>query len=565
MTVPLYLKRCVALLGLVIVSPALADQVDSRLILNHTQYRFQEMINGSMTDSTLRNNPMLYMGPDGTAVLQAETNTKYDSVYYGDDERIGMYFVNTPGGGSTQRILHDREEAPGLPGSYIMLEGLADKSFHIAADGTFSYLLDVEDGFNYGPSLYQGTSSSQNLVTQVGRTIGSAPIVSIGESLGTSPNYIGLDIQTTTEHTIYVGNPTELTRLVGSSDIGTVGGSAVTELYFGDDERGPFGGISDDGAAIFRVETADANSHVFYSDGGAPQQVASVGDIVTGAGVDPSYNDISHIWQARVGDGGRSLVAGRLASDTLRDFVMYGTPGNMKIIASEGSTDGLPAGYEISGGTSGPIAYSVPSTVFLDNGDLILPIELRETGTSSLFETVMRYDLSTEQLQPLVWTGMDASDLPGGNPEVTSFNYTIRDDNSTNFAINDRGDIVFYGTYEYDDPVNAGARLSRSGLFLLDSRTDLLSMILEEGVDELDFGGGFETIDTLQYAITRSVGTDTRGKFNNRGDLVVRAFTASDEQAFFVVNVGVVPEPASLTLSCLFALTWLATFRRSRG
>ena len=542
------LRRFAAVLGLMIVSPALADQVDSRLILNLTQYRFQEEINGTLISDTLRgtNQVDVIMGAEGTVALKAQTNEKYDYVYYGDDGRIGMLFVNTPGGGPTQRILHDRQEAPGLPGSYIDLEGFKNWSFHVADDGTLSYLLEIEEGFYYGPALFQGSPDSQNFVTQVGRTLDGMPVVSIKESLGTSQGYVGLDVETTTDHCIYVGSPTGLTRLVSASDIGTVGGSAVTDLYFGD-KKSPPGDISDDGAAIFRVETEDGKYHFYYSDGGTPQHVASIGDIVTGANVEPGYDDISTMWQARVGTGGRSLISGQLANEYDRDVVMYGTPGNMKVIASDFSNDGLPAGLSFSAPTHNTdVNLGIAAAVFMDNGDMILPMTLNDDATSLRYKALVRYDLSAETFEPLVWTEMDASDLPGGNPKLTDYTHLVSEQTSRDFAANSRGDIVFEGTYAFDDPDNPGERLSKSGLFLLDSRSEELSMIFETGVDALDFGNGFEVVTSADLFST--VGVDPRGKFNDRGDLLILATSASGDYGYFVIDAELVPEPASAML-----------------
>lgn len=553
------------LIGLAAANHAVAEQVDSRLILNHTQYRFQEVINGTLTDADLRgtNQTHSYMGADGTVVVQAFTNDKFDSVYYGDDERIGMYFVNTPGGGPTQRVLHDRQEAPGLPGSIIALKGLQGRSFHLADDGTFSYMLEMEDGFNFGPALFQGSPTSQSLVTQVGRTFDGMPLVSFEESVGTSQGYVGLDVKSTTDQSIYVGSPTGLNRLVSASDIGTVGGSAVTDLYFGDDFSHSIGDISDDGAAIFRVETADGKDHVYYSDGGTPQHVASIGDIVAGANVQPGFDDISTLGYARVGTGGYSLISGQLANDNERDVVIYGTPGNMKVIASDYSTDGLPPGWSFGGPTHNTdVNLGIPAAVFMDNGDMILPMTLDDDVTSLRYKALIRYDLSTETFEPLVWTEMDASDLAGGNPKLTDYTHLVTGDNARNFAVNSRGDIAFEGTYEFDDPNNPGGRLSKSGLFLLDSRSEALSMIFELGVDELDFGNGFEVVTDAELMSTVSV--DPRGKFNNRGDLLFLAESASGEQGYFVIDANLVPEPSTFAIGALASVGFIGLARRRR-
>jgi hypothetical protein len=521
--------------------PAAGEQIDSRLILNATTYRF-EAIPG--ISAPLRNGPTFYMGTDGTVIGTAETNAKFFVPALGDDERIGMLFHNAPGGGSTSLVLHDRiTPPPGLGAAFLpQLEGLVNQPFVVASDGSFAFMLQTFD-FGAGADsrvVYQGTSASVSPIAIEGSSLGGTVVSGFRDSLGSSRNYFAVDATTSSEKAIYLGAGASLTRAVGSADIGSIAGSAVTDLYFGDDPARPVGDASDDGKLIFRVVTADAKQHYYAQTGSGPQKVVSVGDVVTGNDVVAGQDSVSHLFYGRIGDGGHQLVTGRTSNIQTNDFLMYGTPGDMKVIAKETGTTGLPAGYSFAGNLpNGPAG-----SVIFDNGDMIFATDLDHTNSALDTNALIHYNFSSETFDLLVYEGMDPSDLGGANGFLTP-QFTANAGSTNGFAINDRGDIVFAGTYEYDDPNNIGARLSTFGLFLLTTGGQL-SLALEEGIDELDFGSGFELATSV--GLPGGMGSTPRGKFNNNGDLLLSAESAAGQEAFFVVNVNSVPEPAAMAL-----------------
>jgi hypothetical protein len=545
-------QAATGLLTLVVALPLVAAPLQSRLVWNETTN--QVTLKAGLTDGV--NAQQMILNDAGQVLHRGRTLSTHSIPPFARQDLDVLLFhdVDQP----AKVIAYETQLANGLtPFGYIISGGIINGGMNLANDGTISFTADVINA-GTGPhgALFQGDSAGINLQLIEGGTIGGQTITHFSGPIGGNNPFVTIDLETAGKDAIYQGNFGSIAQKASTLDVSPIPGQAIASnnIYpFPDPQDN--GDAASNGNLVYFAATA-GGQHFFFNDGSGPLRAVSVGDVVHGNGTSPGGDQITSLIYARVGNSGHVLAGVETDNDgggilSAGPAVLYGTPGDMKVIVMKYSNVGL---EEIPDGQNhywDDIDTDLVESVLLDNGDVIFPSRL---GGGSIGAGIFRYDLSEERVIAAVVDTMDATFVSDIGPVQGNLIA------STNFAASERGHIAFSGGFEWEDPLNPGVQNSVSGLMMWNADQEVFQLLLEAGVDGLDFGSGFEVVASVGFP-AGAKREDPSYHFNAHGELLFRATSQSGQIGYFVISA--VPEPMSAALAAFGTLLAFG-FQRQR-
>ncbi len=544
--------RRTTLLAFTMLTLGFASQLRSAELAARYVWDAGEQISFSNVTDTVESTQVILN--DAGQVLQRARTSDSHKVGRFSEQRLNVLLfhdVSQP----SQVIAYDTEEAAGLlPLGYILPGGLDDGRMNLANDGTISLTCEVvHNSAGFYRALFQGNGSTGvSLQVVENSTFNGQTVTGISYELGGNNDFVTLDLETDQEDAIYQGSIGSIARVAGTQDVSPIAGQAITGVEIFPDEPDDNGHVSRNGNMVYHATTVDGSGYLFFNDGSGPVAVVEKNQALYGNGLplegkafEGGFNN------ARVGNNGHILgySGGSL---------LWGTAGNMKSIATRQDHEGL---EDIPNHTDyywDDIDTDAANAVVLDNGDAIFHTRIFATDGPNIRNGIFRYDSSEDRVVSEVFVTKEITlDLHG--EQLTG---TLTAQVSPFYAANEAGHIAFVNDFTWEDPLNPGTNLTTGGLMLLSADTGEFEMLVEVGVDKLDFGSGFEVVSSVAFP-TGVQRDDPSYHFNANGELLFTATSQSGQSAMFVLAAATVPEPTSVVLLAIAAVAVAGRRRQS--